>query len=518
MPIEINGADEATVGPIRDALRAAPKLSPSFTGTPTAPTPSAGDNSTKIATTAFVLSEIASSGGGGGSGDMIAANNLSDLTNVATARNNLGLGNVDNTSNATERAAARTLTNATLGTGTTINTATITLGSDATGDIYYRNSSGFLVRLPIGSTGQVLTVTGGLPSWAATGGGGGTGDVVGPASASDNAIARFDSTTGKLLQNSGVTITDNGTVNLVATAASYASANLPHGTAPTSPANGDIWTTTAGFFARINGATVGPFGSGGLANFTESVSTSAPNSTIPVVRLLATNAATNVDAVLSPKGSGALLAQTPDNTSSGGNKRGVNAVDLQTIRSAPDQVASGNQSVITGGHSNTASSPFSRAGGYGSSTRGIRGADVYSTGPYAAVGDMQMSSNQLKIQTTDATTTELSIDGSSPAASTRIILPNNSTYNFTGKVVARTAAGVSKVFNFRGGIKRGANAAATALVGMVTITDAFDAAAMGWALSIDADTTNGALRFQVTGAAATTIRWLATVETAEIVF
>lgn len=33
---------------------------------------------------------------------------------------------------------------------------------------------------------------------------------------------------------------------------------LPHGTAPNSPTNGDMWTTTAGLFVRINGATVGP--------------------------------------------------------------------------------------------------------------------------------------------------------------------------------------------------------------------------------------------------------------------
>ena len=38
------------------------------------------------------------------------------------------------------------------------------------------------------------------------------GDVVGPASATDNAIARFDTTTGKLIQNSTVTITDNGDI------------------------------------------------------------------------------------------------------------------------------------------------------------------------------------------------------------------------------------------------------------------------------------------------------------------
>lgn len=38
--------------------------------------------------------------------------------------------------------------------------------------------------------------------------GAGTGDVVGPASATDNAVARFDGTTGKFVQNSAVTIDD----------------------------------------------------------------------------------------------------------------------------------------------------------------------------------------------------------------------------------------------------------------------------------------------------------------------
>jgi hypothetical protein len=39
-----------------------------------------------------------------------------------------------------------------------------------------------------------------------------TGGVVGPASATDNAIARYDGTTGKLIQNSTVTIDDNGNI------------------------------------------------------------------------------------------------------------------------------------------------------------------------------------------------------------------------------------------------------------------------------------------------------------------
>ncbi len=52
--------------------------------------------------------------------------------------------------------------------GLTVSGGTIalTLGSDATGDIYYRNSSGNFTRLGIGSSNQILTVAGGLPSWA----------------------------------------------------------------------------------------------------------------------------------------------------------------------------------------------------------------------------------------------------------------------------------------------------------------------------------------------------------------
>lgn len=52
----------------------------------------------------------------------------------------------------------------------------INVGSDATGDIYYRNSSGYLTRLPVGTNGQVLTLASGLPSWAAGGGGVSDGD------------------------------------------------------------------------------------------------------------------------------------------------------------------------------------------------------------------------------------------------------------------------------------------------------------------------------------------------------
>jgi hypothetical protein len=56
---------------------------------------------------------------------------------------------------------------------------------------------------------------------------------------------------------------------------------------------------------------------------------------------------------VSPAGTGALQAQATTSTATGGNARGANAVDWQTVRTGAAQVASGVGSVITGGQLNT---------------------------------------------------------------------------------------------------------------------------------------------------------------------
>jgi hypothetical protein len=106
----------------------------------------------------------------------------------------------------------------------------------------------------------------------------------------------------------------------------------------------------------------------GLVNFTEAINTAAPNVTVPVASLTATNAATNVDVALVPKGTGALTAQVADNTAAGGGKRGANAVDWQMVRGSSTWVASGQGSVISGGQANTASGTWSVVGGGFSNT------------------------------------------------------------------------------------------------------------------------------------------------------
>jgi hypothetical protein len=89
-------------------------------------------------------------------------------------------------------------------TGSPITTAgTITLA----GTLAVANG-GTGTATPAIVAGTNITVTGTWPNQTRAATAGGTGDVVGPASSTDNALVRFDSTTGKLIQNSVVIVGD----------------------------------------------------------------------------------------------------------------------------------------------------------------------------------------------------------------------------------------------------------------------------------------------------------------------
>ncbi len=95
---------------------------------------------------------------------------------------------------------------------------------------------------------------------------------------------------------------------------------------------------------------------GGLEFFEELRNTTTPNATKPAHILKPLGTETNIDFAIIPKGNGAILNVTPDNTTTGGNKRGQYAIDLQFIRYVNDNVASGDYAVIIGGAGNKASS------------------------------------------------------------------------------------------------------------------------------------------------------------------
>jgi hypothetical protein len=104
------------------------------------------------------------------------------------------------------------------------------------------------------------------------------------------------------------------------------------------------------------------------------------------------NAATNINAAIRPKGTGAIVAAIPDGTATGGNARGTYAVDLQTVRSAANSVAGGDQSVLVGGNNNRITSVGDRSiivGGLSNVNNGSRsvlvgGEQITLSGTYAS--------------------------------------------------------------------------------------------------------------------------------------
>lgn len=81
---------------------------------------------------------------------------------AVTTSHDYKLSEVTSTDKAVGKTATQTLTNKTL-TAPQIN-----MGSDATGDMYYRNGSAATTRLPIGTTGQILEAqASGIPAWVA---------------------------------------------------------------------------------------------------------------------------------------------------------------------------------------------------------------------------------------------------------------------------------------------------------------------------------------------------------------
>lgn len=293
--------------------------------------------------------------------------------------------------------------------------------------------------------------------------------------------------------------------------------------------------------------------------------------------------ADNINLVLSPSGTGAILAQVPDGATGGGNARGVDAADFQKARNAATQVASGQASFCAGerntasgawsvaagftntastlyctafgngntassnaatsfGQANTSSGLYSVTGGFGCTASDnsavafgaynrSSAANSFSSGRYAlankwgqnahaasnfaAEGDAQRSVLVMRNATTDATVTELFLDGTS----LRATIPNNTLWHADIRIAARQATGTNHaIYHRKCAIYKNTTAGSTALQGTVQTIGTDVESDANWDVTVSADTTNGSLKIEVTGVAATNIRWVAEVSLVEVAY
>lgn len=309
-------------------------------------------------------------------------------------------------------------------------------------------------------------------------------------------------------------------------------------------------------YSRANGTALVGSGGASLTNFTGSLNTATPNNTVNAARLLVTGGTADVDFVLQPKGLGSLIAQLPDGTNAGGDKRGLIAVDLQRSRTASDQVASGTGSTIPGGQNNKATGDNSFAMGVGvsatasqafavgdsavasaanavavgfqtiadgeesmamgrqSNTRGLSSAFAQAGKQEDASGDRQSRRVNLKGLSSSAGPISLSTGGS---GTTQLNIPSDAVFSVEILVSAKQyGSAQAKAWKIVGAITNFAGTVALLGTPTVTVIGATGGAS-SWSVAMVADNTGKLCQVQATGAAATTIGWSAAVLSCEAV-
>ena len=206
-------------------------------------------------------------------------------------------------------------------------------------------------------------------------------------------------------------------------------------------------------------------------------------------------------------------------SSSGAFGFGANATNWGACALGAQTFATGDSSVSLGRNS-LASATYSICIG-NAGQNNIQSSIKFSGSQHANQGDAQIGLYPLMADTTDATATAMVTNHqTTPGAGTanQIVLPNNSAYAFHGTIVARQSAAqgtASAAWKIEGLIRREGSAGTTVLVNSATtVLDNTPS----WGMALSADTTNGGLKVQVTGAASTNIRWITSITTSELTY
>lgn len=539
--------------------------------------------------------------------------------------------NFDGSAAITVTAAAGTLTGGTLASGVTLSSltqvGTIATGVwngtavDAThggtnqttwttGDLLYASGTNTLSKLGIGSSTQVLTVSGGVPTWAAAGGGGGgTSYALQPVNLASTANLTLsgeqtidgittstsrilvkdqstqtgngiyttasgswtrvtDFTTGAATLTGGITVTvisgvrnggsnyqcTNGvTITIGSTNITFApvSGAVGYGIASwgANPiASGTTSSLAMGNTALASGTSAISIGYSSTASATSSVAI-GPSASAAAITSIAIGSGANTTASFTSALAIGTSASAGDTNSiaigtgsnagtAGGSRTGNIAIGAGTNAGGTNSIAvglnaatgnNGNYGIAIGANTTTNSGA---SGGSNSNsiaigsnaTTDFPGEILLTNAAFSAGGDIHTSLFPAYGNTTTATPRELQVNSTGAASlnpGTFMVLANNATYFFTVDIVAQVHSGAAAAASWSTQfmVQRGANAAATAIIGSPTGLSAplFSTGTVtGWAVAVTADTTNGRPAITVTGAASTNIAWVANVRMTKV--
>lgn len=393
---------------------------------------------------------------------------------------------------------------------TTTATNQVALGGSG---ITARISGAYNLPTSDGTNGQVLTTDGsGAVTFADAGGGGAalyaaneSSPSAQPSATGANAISIGDSSTAGAAQSfaagDAATIGSSGT-SAVALGTSYANAQ--------DALSANISNNTSSYGATgANSIAMGQLAkSTGFNNFAQGYTAIADGNSSFAVGY---QAYADDGVAMGYRAQATGLRSFGVHTNGGGATANYStSIGDGTTATATSAVAIGN-GVTADGHSSFAIGRTTNVNG----VRKFAYATTSLSGNYD--GSSQTGIHVLSAATTDATATALTAH-STASTDNQVNLPNNSAYAFHGTIVARQQAAdgtACAAWKIEGLIRREANAGTTVLVNSATtVLDNTPS----WGMALSADTTNGCLKIEATGAAATDIRWVATIHTSEVIY
>ena len=456
----------------------------------------------------------------------------------------------------------------TLGTVTTGTWNATTIGatyggtgqtSYTTGDTLYASNSTTLSKLPIGTAGQILTVVSGVPAWttisteavttfqtslsgltpstptngAVTLAGtlgvasGGTGDT----SLTSNGVLFGNGTSPVGVTSAGAqynVLTVNGsgipvfgTIDL--------SQSTAVGTSIIQPANGGTGVANA----NTSTITLGGSFTTTPSNNITLTTTGATNVTLPTTGTLLTAADAVTSFDLTDTSTTPIYTTSPLTPTVGAVASTItlNTQSANLVFAGPATGAAAEPTFRTLVYADVvgaalklyAENPVTPVAPSATGTNAIAlgsgalssqyGGVVHANGNFTGPGDAQGGNYIFRNSTTNATATELFLDGSS----TEFILPVNSVVTFSMLISARRTdtTGFGGGFKVEGVAHRDATVASAALIG-ATSTTIIGRTVPGLTVSVTANTATGALKISVTGVAASTYRWVAVMNTSEV--